>query len=189
MWPHSCWTEGNNHFPWPILLMHPRTPLAFHAARAGCWLTGTRVPPSTSAPFLLGCSTMECPSMSWCLGLFLARGYKHQTSPASLSLFPQPAQSPGWQHNALIITFSSQFCVTGRCAEDTLRPIAQFINADDDQHHTQHWPWHTLLVPGLQLDCMPLLAMLWAQLSSQALWQSWLRQGVGTRRPLRSHPT
>lgn len=174
MWPHSCWTEGNNHFPWPVLLLtHPRTLLAFHATRVGYWLTGTLVSPSTSAPFLAGCSTMGYPSMSWYLGLFLARSTTlnilSPCQPVSPSC-PVPwiaAQCSDYQ------LFFPVLCYLETCWRHTVphHPVDQ----------CRHWPAlypaltlaYTASVLSLQLNCVLLLTTLWAQLSSQALRHSW----------------
>ena len=57
-----------------LLLMHPRIPLAFLAARAHCWLmvnlSSTRTPRSLSAELL---SSRSTPSLYWCMRLFLPR--------------------------------------------------------------------------------------------------------------------
>ena len=78
MGPHQGSVEGKENLPRPaghtLLLMHPRIPLAFLAARAHCWLmvnlSSTRTPRSLSAELL---SSRSTPSLYWCMGLFLPR--------------------------------------------------------------------------------------------------------------------
>jgi len=57
-----------------LLLMHPRIPLAFLAARVHCYLMvnllSTRTLRSLSKELL---SSRSAPSLYWCIGLFLPR--------------------------------------------------------------------------------------------------------------------
>lgn len=63
MWPHKCWTEGNNHFLDLLaifLIKQPSMRLAFNAAKEHCWfmfILSSRSP----ASFLQRCFLISWP--------------------------------------------------------------------------------------------------------------------------------
>lgn len=146
--------------------MQPRTPTPFFVARTHCWLTfslaSTRTPRSFSSCLLS--------STSWCLRLFLPRRralhFPVELHEVPLGPFVRPvAVSPAGSTALWHISRSSQFRVISKLSATSSRPLMKTLNRTRPSVD----PWGAALVTGLQLDFVPLITTLWAQLFSQFL--------------------
>lgn len=138
--------------------MQPRISLAL-AARVCCYLlfnlVSTRTPRSFSSELF---SIWGIPHMSLCLMLFLCLCRTWHFSSLNFMRFSLFL----WPVTLWYIRHSCQFCATSKLAMSTHLSIILVINEDKWFVLIYIDPWTTLFVMGLQLNCAPVTATLWA---------------------------